>query len=117
MHGTCTRRRPCSTSRPPTLPSPTRGEGKLLRRLRDAAVGLRPAGRVLHEFFDFLELALVEFAALLGHIKHVPPGGERVQGDTEIAEDFFTLGKDVVEEEHEDVVDGSAGGAQRFAEI
>src|ERR1051326_2220617 len=87
---------------------------KSLRRDGDAAVRLGPAGRVLHEFFHFLELALVEPAALFRHFQHVPPSGERMQGDTELAEDFFALGKDVVEEEHEDVLDDGAGAEHVF---
>ena len=68
----------------------------------DAAVRLRPRRRIVHEFFDFLELGFVEFAAFLGDLQHVPPGGKRMQRDAEIAEDLFALGKDVVEEEYED---------------
>ena len=40
-----------------------------------------------------------------------------MQGDAEIAEDFPALGKNVVEEEHEAVLDRGAGLAQRLAEI
>ena len=61
----------------------------LFRRLRGAAMRLRPAGRILHEFFHFRRLALVEPAALLRHLQHVPPGGERMQRDAEIARGFF----------------------------
>src|SRR5579862_2286071 len=89
----------------------------LFRRLRDAAMRLRPGGGILHEFFHFLELALVELAALLGDFQHVPPGGERVQRDTEVFQYFFALGKDVIEKEHKDMVDDRAGAAQRLAEI
>src|ERR1700722_17988367 len=78
---------------------------------------LRPRGRVLHELFDFLELALVEFAALLRHIENIPPGGEVVQLDAEIAEDLFALGEDVIKEEHKDVVDSRSGLPQSFAEV
>src|SRR5262249_34932848 len=45
----------------------------------DAAMGLRPARRVMHEFFDLGEFCRVELAARLGDRKHVPPGRQRVQ--------------------------------------
>src|SRR5579872_1602023 len=92
-------------------------EERSLRRLGGAAMRLRPRGRILHELFHFPELAFVELAALLRRLEHVPPGGERVQGDAEIAQDFFAFGKDVVEEEDEAVLDHGAGLAQRLAEI
>src|SRR5262249_19938391 len=88
-----------------------------LRRLGDAAMRLRPAGRVLHEAFDFLELVLVELAALLGDGEDIPPGRQRMQRDAEIGEDLFAFGKDVVEEEHEHMLDHRPGFAQRQAEI
>src|SRR5271168_1623552 len=88
-----------------------------LRRNGDTTMRLRPRRGILHEFFDLLELFLIELAALLRHAQHVPPGGERVQRDTEVAEDFFAVGKDVVEEDNENVVDRRAGSAQCFAEI
>src|SRR5580704_17890721 len=89
----------------------------LLRRLGDAAVRLRPRRRIVHELFDFRESGFVEFAALLGDRQHVPPGGERMQRHAEIAENLFAFGKDVVEEEHKDVLDHGAGVAKRLAEI
>src|SRR5580704_5392655 len=88
-----------------------------LRRLRGAAMRLRPAGGIFHELLDFFEPVLVELAALLGHFQNIPPGGERMQGDAQIPEDLFALGKDVVEEEHEDMLDHGAGLAQRLTEI
>src|SRR5262249_20377105 len=51
------------------------------------------------------------------YVQNVPPRGERMQCDTEVAEDFFALGEDVVEKEHEDVLDDGTGAAQRLAEI
>src|SRR5262245_64893008 len=82
-----------------------------------AAMGLRPARRVMHELLDLGELGGVELAALLGDREHVPPGRQRVQRHAEIAQDFTRLGKNVVEEEHQRVLDLGPGLAQRGAEI
>src|SRR5215469_11623626 len=61
---------------------------RLLSRLRGAAMGLGPAGRVLHEFLGLVQPPFVEAAALLRRCEHVPPSGERMQCDAEIAQDF-----------------------------
>src|SRR5215831_15709381 len=87
------------------------------RGVSDAAMGLRPARRVMHEFFDLGELCGIELAARLGDRKHVPPGRQRVQRHAEIAQDFPRLGKNVVEEENQRVLDLGPGLAQRGAEI
>src|ERR1700722_860564 len=83
----------------------------------DATMRLRPAGGVMHELLDFGEHLRLELVRRLGDPQPVPPRRERVHGDAEVAEDFWPLGIDVVEEEHEDVVDLGAGMAQGVAEV
>src|SRR5262245_2752159 len=81
----------------------------LLGGYRDAAVRLRPAGRVVQEFLDLGELDRIELAAGLGEFQHVPPGAQVVQFDAEIAEDLLALRIDAVEEDDEDMLDDRAG--------
>src|SRR6476659_1335045 len=71
--------------------------------LRDAAVRLRPAGRVAQEFLDLVELDRIELSAGLGELQHVPPGAEMMQLDSEIGEDFLALRIDAVIEDDKDV--------------
>src|SRR6478672_2448415 len=78
---------------------------------------LRPAGGVAEELLDLGELDRIELAAGLGELQHVPPGAKMVQLDVEVGEDFFAVGIDAVIENHEDMLDGGAGRAQRVAEI
>src|SRR5262245_2063669 len=89
----------------------------LLGSLGDAAVRLRPARGVVQELLDFVELDRIELAAGLGEFEHVPPRGEMVQRDAEVAQDILALGIDVVKEDHEDMLDRRARLAQRVAEI
>src|SRR3954453_21476582 len=86
----------------------------LLGGLRNAAVRLRPAAGIAQEFLDLVELDRVELAAGLGEGEHVPPGAEMMQLDVEVGEDFLALGIDVVKEDHKDMLDRGAGGAQRL---
>src|SRR5689334_21736364 len=55
--------------------------------VRHAAMGLRPAGRIVQEFLDLLQLDRVELAAALGEVEHVPPGAEVMHLDAEIGQD------------------------------
>src|SRR3954454_1383866 len=80
-------------------------------------MGLRPARRVMHELFNLGELGGIELAARLGDRQYVPPGCKRMQRHAEIADDLPGLWGDVVEEEHQYMVDLRPGLAQCFAEI
>src|ERR1041384_3651280 len=78
---------------------------------------LRPARRIVQELLDLLKLDRIELAAGLGEGQHVPPGAQVMQLDVEVGEDFVALRIDAVEEDDKDVLDGSAGRAQRVAEV
>src|SRR3954451_19898433 len=80
--------------------TPRRTPNLFAGRLRDTAVHLRPAVGIVHEVLDLGELSRVELPARLGDGENVPPGGEVMHGDAEIADDFFALGKNIVEEKH-----------------
>src|SRR5262249_46954447 len=88
-----------------------------LRRLRYAAMRLGPGSGIVHEFFGLPQLALVEGAAFLGDLEHVPPRCQRMQRDTKLTQDLLSLRENVVEEKHEYMFDNGAGVAQRLAEI
>src|ERR1700685_1037517 len=77
----------------------------------------RPARRILHELLRFLELGFVELAATLGRFQNVPPGRKSVQCDAEVAQDLFALGKDVIEEHDETMLNDCTGTAQSLAKI
>src|SRR5579863_2818526 len=89
----------------------------LFRSLSDAAMRLRPGSGIFHEFLGFLELGLIELAALFRRLQHVPPGGEEMQRDTEITQNFLAVWKDAVKEHNEAVFHTRPGPAQRLAEI
>jgi hypothetical protein len=56
--------------------------------LGDAAMRLRPAGRVVHERLDLRQHFRFEPVARLGDGDDVPPCRKRMQPDAEIAEDL-----------------------------
>ena len=64
--------------------------------MRDAAMGLRPAGRVVQEFLDLGKLDRVELPAGLGVVQHVPPGTQMVQLDVEVRQDALAVGINAV---------------------
>src|SRR3954471_1399189 len=86
-------------------------------RLRDTAVHFRPAVGIVHEVLDLGELGSVELPARLGDGENVPPSGEVMHGDADVADDLFAFGKNIVEEKHEGMLDLGAGLAQRIADI
>src|SRR5580700_10976608 len=79
----------------------------------DAAMGLGPSGGGVHEPFHFGEHVRRELVRRLGDPQNVPPSGEPVHSDAEVGKDFTALRIDIVEENHEDMVDLGAGLAQR----
>src|SRR5262245_11500093 len=92
-------------------------ERNSLRGFRHAAVRLRPAGRVVDEFLHLSQHLRLELSARPGDSQHVLPGGEGVQRDAEVAEDFLGLRINVVKENHEAVVALAARFAQRVDEV
>src|SRR5215475_4665026 len=77
----------------------------------------RPTGRIADELLDLGQHLRLEFSACFGNCQHVFPCRERVQRDTEIAEDFLALRVDVVEEDYETMVAITAGLAQCVDEV
>src|SRR5215217_9259036 len=77
----------------------------------------RPASRIAHESLSVGELALLELAARFRNGQHIPPGREVMHGNSEVADDFFALWKNVIEEEDEGVLNLAARLAQRIAKV
>src|SRR5574341_2605579 len=91
-----------------------------LRRTRESgytAVRRGPFRRRVEEALDLGDLLGAEVVALLHHRKHVPPRRQVVEPDAELREGLLRLGKDVVVEVDEHVLDDGAGVAQRLTEV
>src|SRR5215475_4888277 len=100
--------RAASAAQNAALPPPTTMTSHSFMRLSAEAGGspvrFRPAARIAHEGLDFVQLGHFEFFALFGDRQNIPPGRERMMGNTQIRQDFQPFRKDVVIEEHKRVV-------------